>query len=307
VGTPDRIRSATAAAAALTGILAGIASFLGTFVRGDGTYVTVTSVRGETYEMATTGVYANNALRVVAEGVGWDVFTLALAAPVMLLASWSVARGSFRGQLVAAGLFGYFAYMYLEYAVTWAFGPLFPLFVAILAVTVAGLVGTAALLTAHGLEGRFEERFPRRAWAALSVGMALLLVALWAARIAESLAASVPALDGETTMTVQALDLGLVVPVTLVIAIAALARSPIGLASAAAFSITFVAMSAAIVSMMVSASIATDVIQLPPIVIFGLAAVAGAAVGARIYSSVLPGAGHGAARGARPADLPAVG
>ena len=41
----------------------------------DGALATVTSARGETYDVATTGVYANNAMQLVAEGVGWDVFT----------------------------------------------------------------------------------------------------------------------------------------------------------------------------------------------------------------------------------------
>ena len=34
------------------------------------------TVRGGTYDVALNGVYANNAQRLVAEGVGWDVFTL---------------------------------------------------------------------------------------------------------------------------------------------------------------------------------------------------------------------------------------
>ena len=50
---------------------------------------------------------------------------------------------------VAAGLFGYFVYQYLEYSVTWAFGPLFPLFIAIYAASLAGIVwlGVRAAVT----------------------------------------------------------------------------------------------------------------------------------------------------------------
>ena len=131
--TSRSIRRATAVLGAAVAALAAVAAALGAFARGDGTYVTVESVRGEAYEMATTGVYANNALQVVAEGVGWDVFTLVIAAPAMLVAALLAGAGSFRGTVLAAGILGYFVYMYLEYAVTWAFGPLFPLFVGILA------------------------------------------------------------------------------------------------------------------------------------------------------------------------------
>ena len=74
-------------------------------------------------------------------------------------------------------------------------------------------------------------------------------------------------------MTIQALDLGLVVPASVVIAVLALRRNPAGLAAAAAFAVTFTAMSAAIGSMLVSAWLVTGNLELPPIVVFGLAAV----------------------------------
>ncbi len=282
--TPRRL----AAWALLIAILAGVAAALGVFARGDGAFITVTSVQGESYEMATTGVYANNALALVAEGVGWDVFTLFVAVPALVVGAALTSRGSFRGMLVTSGLLGYFLYLHLEYAVTWAFGPLFPLFIAILAATVIGLVGAAVLLADGGITGRFSSAFPRRDWAGLSLTMSILLVGLWAGRIAEGLVASHSALHGETTMTVQALDLGLVVPVTVVVAVATLRRSPAGLAAGAAFAVTFVMMSAAIATMMVSSWIVTGVSALPPIVVFGASALAGLWVTVRIYRSAVP-------------------
>ena len=44
---------------------------------------------------------------------------------------WWVLRGSFRGRLLALGLLGYLLYQYLEYSLTWAFGPLFLLHIVI--------------------------------------------------------------------------------------------------------------------------------------------------------------------------------
>ena len=282
-------RPALATLAAVIAVLAGVAAALGVFARGDGSYVLVTSTRGEVYEMATTGVYANNALQVVAEGVGWDVFTLVVAAPALLLAAIGVWRGSGRASLLATGLLGYVLYNHLEYAVTWAFGPLFPLFVTLFATSIAAVIGFGALLGAEGIGHRFSDRFPRRSWAALSIGMSGLLTVMWAGRIAAALAADgAPQLHGETTMTVQALDLGLVVPVSLVIAVAALRRHPAGLAAAAAFSVTFVAMSAAIASMMISSWIVTGVPAIEPIAIFGAASLLGIAVSTRMLRSVVP-------------------
>ena len=217
--TTQRLRLWNAALAAVTALLAGTAAAIGVFARGDGTFTTVTSARGEVYEMATTGVYAFNARQIVAEGIGWDAFTLVVAVPAMAIGSILVSRGSFRGHLFAAGMLGYFLYTYLEYAVTWAFGPLFALFVAIYGISLIGLIGVATALVRMGVRDRFTDAFPRRSWAALSLGMSLLLVLMWAARIAQGLGESIDGLlHGETTLTVQALDLGLMVPLAVLIA-----------------------------------------------------------------------------------------
>jgi hypothetical protein len=298
---------AVALLAAFVAVLAGIAAMLGVFGRGDGTFVPVSSALGEAYEIAVDGVYANSSRQLVAEGVGWDVFTLVVAVPVCLVASVFVARGSFRGMLVAAGMLGYFLYMHLEYAVTWAFGPMFPLFIAVYGSAIVGLVAVAFLLAKEGVGDRFDERFPRRRFAALTLGMASLLTVLWIGRIAEGLAAETAVLHGETTMTVQALDLGLVVPVSVLIAVAALLRSAAGTAAAAAFAVTFVTMALAIASMMISAAIITGVLQLPPIIVFGLAGATGFYLIARIHASVTPDGGrrHMNVRLARP-DQPAT-
>lgn len=281
-----QVRFGIAALCAAVAILAGIAAALGVFARGDGIYETVTSARGEVYEVATTGVYAGNARQLVAEGVGWDVFTLVVAVPILLIAAVFVARGSFRGALIAGGMLGYFAYMHLEYAVTWAFGPMLGLFIATYGLSLIGLAGIAILVADAGVDGRFSAAFPRRSWAALSVGMAFLLTILWIGRIAEGLAAEIPVLHGETTMTVQALDLGLVVPVSAMLGIVALRRVPAAMAASTAFAVTFVTMSAAIGSMMVSSWVVTGEPAVVPIVVFGTAAIAGLLVAIRMFGAV---------------------
>ena len=178
---------AMAAFAVMVALLAAVAAGLGVFARGDGSYETVTSVRGVTYAMTTDGVYAYNAQRVVSEGVGWDIFTLFVAVPVMLAAAPFVAGGSFRGRLFALGLFGYFFYQYLEYAMTWAFGPLFPLFVLIFGSSLIALIWFGASVARDGIADRFGADFPGRPFAVISVVMAILLVVMWTARIAAGL------------------------------------------------------------------------------------------------------------------------
>lgn len=67
-------------------LTAGIAAAIGVFARGSGQTAHATSIRGEEFDYAVDGVYAYNAERVVAEGVGWDALTLFFAAPALLIA-----------------------------------------------------------------------------------------------------------------------------------------------------------------------------------------------------------------------------
>src|SRR3954451_18398878 len=155
-----------AALTALVAILAALAGALGVFARGDGGFTSVISSRGQLYEMAASGVYQWSPRQLVAEGVGWDAFTLVVIAPALLLCVAGLLRSSFRVRLVALGLLGYAVYQYLEYALTWAFGPLFLLFVAILALAVvaACVLGWSTGVATASMGLREQLSFPRRGW-----------------------------------------------------------------------------------------------------------------------------------------------
>lgn len=272
-------------------LAAGVVSAVGVFGRGDGSVTSVVNIRGVEFDMATTGVYAYNAERVVAEGVGWDVFTLLVAVPALLIAARLVALGSLRGRLFALGVLGYVVYQYFEYAMGWAFGPLFLPFVALQAAAMLAMVGITASVARTGVTGRFGERFPRVPWAALSVTMAVLLTFMWLARIRQALDGDLVAagLTSSATLAVQAIDLGIVVPLLVLSAALAWRRSAVGYAFVTSLSVTFVGMAGAIVGMLLSAAVVEGVVEVVPIAIFGLAGLAGLAICVRAYQAVLPG------------------
>ncbi len=282
-----RSRSAMAIHCAAVGALTGLAAALGVFARGDGATQIATSVRGIDYEIAANGVYAFNAQRVVAEGVGWDAFTLGIVAPAMLLAALFMARGSIRALLVAEGLLVYLSYAYLEYSITWAFGPLFLLFIVIVAASVIGMIWLGVEIAESAIASRFGDAFPRRGWVALSVAMSALLVVMWSGRIWQALNGKADELLlGETTMTVQALDLGLVVPVTLLIAWLAWRQNRSGYVLSAVYVVFFVAMAGAITSMLISAGLLEGSFEWPPIIIFGFATAVATYLGWRMYGQL---------------------
>lgn len=252
------------------GLLAATASAIGVFARGSGASAPAISIRGEAYRYATDGVYAYNAVRVVAEGVGWDAVTLFFAVPVLVVAAVFIARGSLRGRLVALGILGYFAYQYLMYAVFWALGPLFPLFVLLLPLSITGIVWILSRTDLTDLAARIGDGFPRRTIVGFGTAIAMLLVAMWVPRIATGLAGDLAGagLLGTPTLSVQALDLGLVVPLSLATAAFVARRHRVGYLLAALFSVKAVTMAGAIVAMGVSAWMVEGRLDVIPFAIF---------------------------------------
>ncbi|MBF4510583.1 MAG: hypothetical protein ISP10_08935 [Aeromicrobium sp.] len=274
----------------------GVTAAIGVFGRGDGTTAQGVSIRGEEFEYVTTGVYAYNAERVVAEGVGWDALTLIVAVPALLACVPFVARGSLRARLVAAGVLGYFVYQYLMYAVFWALGPLFPAFIVPYPLSAAAIVWIVATLDLRTLPVRFSDRFPRRSMAVFSAVMGLMLVAMWVPRIATGLSGDLAGaqLLGMPTLAVQALDLGIIVPLALATALLVWRRRPAGYLLAAVFSVKGVTMSGAIVAMLISAWIVEGSPEVPPLVLFSVATLVAGVIAFRIFRSAAEDAGPAA-------------
>lgn len=286
-----RTYRALAALCLIIALGAGVTAAIGVFARGTGATEAATSIRGEEFEYATDGVYAFNAERVVAEGVGWDALTLFAAVPALLIVVPFVARGSLRGRLAAAGILGYLVYQYLMYAVFWALGPLFPAFIVLYPLSFIAIVWIVTTLDVATLPARFSERFPRKSIAIFSGVMGLQLIAMWVPRIATGLSGDLAGagLMGTPTLAVQALDLGIIVPLALATAVFAWQRKPVGYLLAAVFSVKGVTMAGAIVAMLVSAWIVEGTLEVAPFALFSLATAVAGTIAFFIFRSIRPG------------------
>lgn len=269
-------------------LLAGTASGLGVFLRGSGASASATSIRGETYSYATDGVYAYNAVRVVAEGVGWDAVTLFAAVPALLVAAWFVARGSLRARVAALGILGYLAYQYLMYAVFWALGPLYPLFVLILPLSLVGIAWSWSTVDSAALADQVATTFPRRGLVGFGITAALLLVAMWVPRIATGLAGDYAGagLLGTPTLAVQALDLGLVVPLSAGTAVLVARRHRAGYLLAPLFTVKAATMAGAILAMLISAWLVEGTLEVVPFAIFAAVTTGAAWLAVRVLRSI---------------------
>jgi hypothetical protein len=280
-------RTGMAVLCLVVALLTGAAAAIGVFLRGEGTTESVVSPRGEVYEMVTDGIYRYNAQRLVAEGVGWDLFTLFAAVPALLVALLGVSRDRLRWKLFALGILAYLFYQYLMYAVTWAFGPLFLLFVGIYAGALAAILWILSTIRVKELPERFSDRFPGLGMGVFSLAIGLVLTGMWLGRIIPATAGQIQGvLVGQTTLVVQALDLGLIVPLAVFTGVMAWRRRPLGYLLASVLVVKGAAMAAAISAMLLVAWSVEGTLEIAPLAFFVLVVAAAVWLGVRMYRSV---------------------
>ncbi len=274
------------------GIGAGIAAGAGVFFRGEPITRPFVSVRGEAYEYRDSGVYRYTAERVVAEGVGWDVVTLGLAVPAFFIV-WGRFQAfrrkqevDLRIQVLLAGILCYFLYQYLEYAMYWPLGPLFPLHVFLFSASLAGIIGLLKDIRLEQLPEVFADTFPLKGITFLSVFVGLVLLLMWVPFVMEALQGKIEGkLYGSTTLVIQALDLGLIVPLAFWTAFSTWRRKAVGYLLSFVLGVKGVLMGAALCAMIVNVWITTDKLEAIPLVLFGIVMVESAYLIWRMFRS----------------------
>lgn len=140
----------------------------------------------------------------------WSQDTISAPAALALLAiNARLRQGWEKGWLIWAGLVGYLIYAYGLYSFDRVMNPAYPLYLAVLAVSVLAAVlfvravNTAALASAHRPP-------PRRAVAGLFGLLVVLFAALWLSQLLPAMAARQP-LPGQTIFV---LDLAFALPLT---------------------------------------------------------------------------------------------
>lgn len=151
---------------------------------------------------------------------GQDLVTLATV-PLLAASMWAARRGSARAVVVWAGLLGYLLYTYTGAALVYDFNRLFPVYLALFSLSGFALVALAVALDVEAFRARFDGREPRRA---VAVFLALMAVVLAIGEVGQVVAAVVsgtaPVIAGTDAPLnfIFALDLGAIVPLSLIAA-----------------------------------------------------------------------------------------
>jgi hypothetical protein len=189
---------------------------------------------------------------VVPQNRGQDLVTLIV---VMALA-WAMrpaTAGTARAMIIWSGFLAYLWYTFVGAAFSYRFNALFLVYVAGLSLSTAALAALFSKLDASWLRSSFSERAPRKSVSIFLVVMSAVLATLWLSQVFMFLATGeLPDLivKAETpTNFVFVLDLGFVIPLSLVAALNLWRDRPWGYALAGMMTMKAATMGLALVAM----------------------------------------------------------
>lgn len=231
-------------------VLTLVAAGAGLFYQTPGEPYTLTNFRGEEITINARGLYYWDTVSSVAQMQANDLVTLMLGLPLLLLSFGLGLRGSLRGRLLLTGTLGFILYTYITMSFGAAYNKLFLVYVAIFSLSLFAFILSMMSFDLETLPAHFSAKLPRKWIAGLLFFAAVFLLVAWLGRIAPTvLQDRPPLLENVTTMFIQAMDLGLIVPLCLLAGILLLRKDPWGYLLASVSLLKFLTMGIAVALM----------------------------------------------------------
>lgn len=199
----------------LIATLAIIVAGLGVFWQGGGQKSEFLTLRGETVTIQGHGLYQHETVSTAAQAIAQDVVTLLVGIPLLVISVILFKKGSLQGKLLLSGTLAYFLYTYASFAFGAAYNILFLVYVSLFSLSLFAFIFALMEIDIPTLPKHFSSGLPRRTIAIFLFVVGSFLLLAWLGRIVPALLANQPplGLDAYTTLIIQALDLGLVMPI----------------------------------------------------------------------------------------------
>ena len=166
--------------------------------------------------------------------------------PPSEIQAWDV-RLKPTGRLLLTGTLGFILYTYITMSFGAAYNKLFLVYVALFSLSLFAFIFSMMSFDLETLPTRFLENLPRGWIAGLLFFAAAFLSLAWLGRIAATFAPdAIPALENTTSMFIQAMDLGIVVPLCVLSGVLLMRRSAWGYLLASVSLMKFLTMGIAV-------------------------------------------------------------
>lgn len=246
--------------------LALIATAYGIFSGGGQGSFEFKSLHGETVKLYGKGLYKNESVSMAAQAIAQDIVTLCLGIPLLLIALGLARKGLLKGRLLLAGMLGYFLYTYASYSFYAMYNSLFLIYVTLMSASFFAFTLTMMSFNIEKMNSSFSPKLPVKFIGGVLIFVAVLVALMWLKRIASP---NVPeGLEHYTTLIIQALDLGFIVPAGILAGILIIRRKVFGYLLSSVIVIKEAALLTVIIAMLISQMTAGVKIGVPELVMF---------------------------------------
>lgn len=172
-----------------------------------------------------------------------------------------------------AGTLAYFLYTYMSYSFLLMYNPLFLVYVALMSMSFFALVLVMFSFDLAVLKKAFGDGLPVKTIGIIILVFACTLTLMWLGRIVPPLfTGAVPiGLEDYTTLVIQAMDLGFVIPISILSAILLMKRRPIGLLLSSVMCMKGATMLTSLTAMIISQALSGVEMSFAEIVFFPIA------------------------------------
>ncbi|HEX7713527.1 MAG TPA: hypothetical protein VF531_05865, partial [Bacillota bacterium] len=199
------------------------------------------------------GLYRNDSVSAASQAIAQDVVTLIVGIPLLILGLYLSGKGSLKGKLLLTGTLGYFLYTYTSYSFLAMYNPFFLIYVILMSASFFAFTLAMLSFDVGKLSADFGPKLPVKFIGGFSIFLGVIIALMWLGRIQPSLVSGVPPLGLEhyTTLIIQALDLGFIVPAALVAGVLVIRRKPFGYLLASVIIIKGITLLTAISAMLI--------------------------------------------------------
>lgn len=187
--------------------------------KGELAQTSMISAFGEEITFYGKGVYARNSASMATQAIAQDLVTLFLAIPCTIIAFILSKKKNTVAQFVLTGLLAYLLYTYMSYAFLMFYNELFLLYVVDMVLAFYGFVISIKILMQQKVVGKLQEKMKTKGLRIFLCATGVIIFLMWSGRIIPTIGnGQAPVgLDNYSTLVIQVLDLGVIVPACFVI------------------------------------------------------------------------------------------
>ena len=237
---------------------------------------TVVSTFGETVTLYGKGIYARNSFSSAIQAIAQDLITLIIVIPGMIISLFMIRKESFIGRYILTGLFGYMLYTYMSYAFLMFYNDLFLLYVADMTLSFYGFVVSISILLNTPSVANIKEGMPTKGLRIFLILSGIAIFMMWIGRIVPTIGKDVApdGLDNCTTLVIQAMDLGIIVPTCFVVAYLLRIKHKLGYILGPVIIVKAVSLVLAVLTMAICMKISDVEVETASFFVFGIMLVA---------------------------------